>query len=165
MEVLREAHAAGRLKLDEFLDRSGTAYAARSWRELRKLTGDLPEGKPLPSPEPEHGSYYEVIELRYPSRRRSALVWAAAVAALAIASAAPSLIAVPLVVLSVCALCANSLFILCATRAGEPLVRKFVAPEMITSRSAQDGPRGDHRRPGGRRCKHGAGPAVPRCGR
>ena len=42
VEQLREHHAAGRLTLDEFEDRMGKAYAAKTYGELRTLTRDLP---------------------------------------------------------------------------------------------------------------------------
>ena len=41
-EQLREAHAEGRLTLDELEDRLGKAYAARTFAELAPLTADLP---------------------------------------------------------------------------------------------------------------------------
>lgn len=40
--ALREAYTEGRLTLDEFEERTSTAYAARTWGELRALTDDLP---------------------------------------------------------------------------------------------------------------------------
>lgn|SRR5215471_2915928 len=46
-EVLRDAYAAGRIDLDEFHDRAGAAYSARTWGELRDLTADLPTGHVL----------------------------------------------------------------------------------------------------------------------
>ncbi|MBW8803917.1 MAG: DUF1707 domain-containing protein [Catenulisporales bacterium] len=42
VEQLREHHAAGRLTLDEFEERMGQAYAAKTYGELRTLTRDLP---------------------------------------------------------------------------------------------------------------------------
>ena len=42
VEVLREAYTAGRLDLDEFDQRTTTAYAAKTWGDLRELTADLP---------------------------------------------------------------------------------------------------------------------------
>jgi hypothetical protein len=42
VEVLREAYTAGRLNLDEFDERTSTAYAAKTWGDLRELTADLP---------------------------------------------------------------------------------------------------------------------------
>lgn len=40
--ILRDAHAEGRLTLDEFQERVSAAYAARTWGELADLTADLP---------------------------------------------------------------------------------------------------------------------------
>lgn len=40
--TLREAYTAGRLTLDEFDERMASAYAARTWGDLRVLTADLP---------------------------------------------------------------------------------------------------------------------------
>jgi hypothetical protein len=42
VDVLRDAYTEGRLTLDEFEERTSAAYAARTWAELRELTGDLP---------------------------------------------------------------------------------------------------------------------------
>jgi Domain of unknown function (DUF1707) len=42
VDVLRDAYTDGRLTLDEFEERTSAAYAAKTWTELRELTGDLP---------------------------------------------------------------------------------------------------------------------------
>jgi Domain of unknown function (DUF1707) len=42
VDVLRDAYTDGRLTLDEFEQRMSAAYAAKTWPELRELTGDLP---------------------------------------------------------------------------------------------------------------------------
>lgn len=42
VDVLRQAHAAGRLRPDEFYERMDAAYAAITWRDLDRLTADLP---------------------------------------------------------------------------------------------------------------------------
>jgi len=42
VDVLRDAHADGRLTLDEFTERMSAAYAAKTWADLRELTADLP---------------------------------------------------------------------------------------------------------------------------
>jgi hypothetical protein len=47
VEVLGVAYTEGRLSLDEFDDRTTAAYAAKTWGELRTLTGDLPVGTSL----------------------------------------------------------------------------------------------------------------------
>jgi Domain of unknown function (DUF1707) len=56
VDVLRDAYTEGRLTLDEFSERTSAAYAARTWGELRELTGDLPVqpvlGTGLPQPRP-----------------------------------------------------------------------------------------------------------------
>jgi hypothetical protein len=48
--VLRDAHTAGRLTLDEFDERTSAAYASKTWGELEVLTTDLPEEPDLPGP-------------------------------------------------------------------------------------------------------------------
>ena len=45
VELLQRHTATGRLTLDEFTDRVGNAYAARTLRDLAIVTSDLP---PLP---------------------------------------------------------------------------------------------------------------------
>jgi hypothetical protein len=42
VDVLRDAYTDGRLSLDEFEQRMSAAYAAKTWPQLRELTGDLP---------------------------------------------------------------------------------------------------------------------------
>jgi uncharacterized protein DUF1707 len=42
VDILRGAYTEGRLTLDEFDERTTAAYAARTWSQLRELTGDLP---------------------------------------------------------------------------------------------------------------------------
>ena len=42
VDVLRDAFTDGRLTLDEFEERMAAAYAAKTWTDLRQLTGDLP---------------------------------------------------------------------------------------------------------------------------
>jgi len=42
VDVLRDAYTDGRLTLDEFEERMTAAYAAKTWTDLRALTGDLP---------------------------------------------------------------------------------------------------------------------------
>jgi hypothetical protein len=60
VDVLRDAYTDGRLTLDEFEERTASAYAARTWADLRELTGDLPhepvlgDGLLLRSPHAEH---------------------------------------------------------------------------------------------------------------
>jgi len=47
VDVLRDAYTDGRLTLDEFEERMSSAYAAKTWTELRELTADLPVEPPL----------------------------------------------------------------------------------------------------------------------
>lgn len=42
VEILRRQYSEGRLTLGEFDDRTGAAYAAKTWGDLLDLTGDLP---------------------------------------------------------------------------------------------------------------------------
>jgi hypothetical protein len=42
VEVLRDAYTDGRLTLEEFEERTSTAYASKTWTDLRELTADLP---------------------------------------------------------------------------------------------------------------------------
>ena len=42
VDVLRDAFTDGRLTFDEFEERTASAYAARTWDQLRELTSDLP---------------------------------------------------------------------------------------------------------------------------
>jgi hypothetical protein len=59
VDVLRDAYTEGRLTPEEFEQRTATAYAARTWADLRELTGDLPHepilGDGLPQPNGGHG--------------------------------------------------------------------------------------------------------------
>jgi hypothetical protein len=58
--TLREAYMAGRLNLDEFDERMTSAYAAKTWGDLRELTLDLPVqpvlGTDLPDRQPSPSS-------------------------------------------------------------------------------------------------------------
>jgi hypothetical protein len=51
VRMLNEAFAEGRLTADEHGERARVAYAARTWRELARLTADLPgpAGSPRPA--------------------------------------------------------------------------------------------------------------------
>jgi hypothetical protein len=42
VDVLRDAYTDGRLTLEEFEERTSTAYASRTWADLGELTADLP---------------------------------------------------------------------------------------------------------------------------
>jgi uncharacterized membrane protein len=53
VDVLKAGFAEGRLSQDEYNDRMGRAYSARTYGELALLTGDLPAGPiPIPAPPP-----------------------------------------------------------------------------------------------------------------
>jgi Domain of unknown function (DUF1707)/2TM domain len=49
-EALGQAHAEGRLTAEEFDERVGRAYAARTYADLEGLTGDLPPPPPPARP-------------------------------------------------------------------------------------------------------------------
>src|SRR5260370_34112078 len=50
VDVLKAGFAEGRLTQDEYNDRMGRAYVARTYGELATLTADLPAGaSPLPA--------------------------------------------------------------------------------------------------------------------
>ena len=53
VEILREAYSAGRLTLEEFDERTTSAFAAKTWGGLRTLTSDLPLQARLAVPQPE----------------------------------------------------------------------------------------------------------------
>jgi Domain of unknown function (DUF1707) len=77
--VLRDAFTAGRITLEEFDERTSSAYASKTWGELRALTADLPVkphlGADLPSrpasastlpPAPQ----LDIVRVLPPGRRR-----------------------------------------------------------------------------------------------
>ena len=106
VEVLRDAYAAGRLDLDEFDERTSTAYSAKTWGGLRELTSDLPAqprlgadlaapGADAPKPEPVDAG------VQFGPRRPFVPVLPIALVWLAIAAAAHATAAViPLVLLT-----------------------------------------------------------------
>jgi hypothetical protein len=55
VEILREAFSAGRLSLEEFDERTTSAFAAKTWGGLRALTRDLPQQARLEVPRPDPG--------------------------------------------------------------------------------------------------------------
>src|SRR3954454_16154460 len=66
---LRDASAEGRLTLDELMERSETAYTARTHGELVRVTADLPE---QPSPRPARtGRTRFVVAIFAPVHRRN----------------------------------------------------------------------------------------------
>jgi Domain of unknown function (DUF1707) len=99
-EVLRDAHAAGRLALDEFLDRASAAWSARTWGELYKLTADLPEHRRLF----HHGSvtefHQDTGEHDHLPKRPFAPMWVVAASWLGIAAVAHAAAAIPLAVMA-----------------------------------------------------------------
>jgi hypothetical protein len=106
VEVLREAYAAGRLDLDEFDERTSTAYSAKTWDGLRELTSDLPAqprlGADLAESEPD-APKPEAVDagLQFGPRRPFVPILPIALVWLAIAAAAHATAAViPLVLLS-----------------------------------------------------------------
>ena len=100
-EVLRDAYAVGRLDLEEFHDRAGAAYSAKTWGELRHLTADLPASR-LPG-QGEHDADSSTAP-EWPGttpQRPFAFIWVMPVIWLAIAAAAHTAAAtIPLVLLS-----------------------------------------------------------------
>jgi hypothetical protein len=98
--VLRDAYAAGRLTLQEFLERIGTACSATTWGQLYDLTTDLPESRWL-FPSPDAGLNRERAELSRSPKRPFAPLWVTAVIWLAIAAAAHVVASIPLIVLAV----------------------------------------------------------------
>ena len=65
VEALRQHHADGRLTIEELTERTGQAYAARTFGELDALAADLP---PLEPPAPPAGWDPSAADL--PSRMR-----------------------------------------------------------------------------------------------
>jgi hypothetical protein len=52
VHVLKDAFTEGRLTLEEYTDRVGQAYQARTYGELDLLTGDVPRPRPPAPPVP-----------------------------------------------------------------------------------------------------------------
>jgi hypothetical protein len=98
-EILREAYAEGRLDHTELDERTGAAFRAQTWGELRRLTADIPRPAPAAS--------LPANELRRPgpplARRAlslSTLMLTAAFACVVIGAAARSIAVVALAVLA-----------------------------------------------------------------
>jgi Domain of unknown function (DUF1707) len=73
-ELLRDGYAVGRLSRAELEQRSAAAYAARTWGELRDLTGDLPAA-------PTPGLPADIVARRHATRRAFApIMWVCLVA-------------------------------------------------------------------------------------
>jgi hypothetical protein len=73
--VLRDAHAEGRLDLDELQQRLDATYRARTQGELAALTVDLPSAPPAPT----RPAGAPALPRRGDELRRSWTAWAAAV--------------------------------------------------------------------------------------
>ena len=102
VEVLREAFTAGRLTMDEFDERTTSAYASKTWGDLRTLTEDLPAEPRLGADLQPAGPNPEMVGPARPQSYRPpfipllpiALVW------LVIAAAAhTSAVVIPIVML------------------------------------------------------------------
>ena len=63
IDALQRHTAAGRLTLDEFSDRVGAVYTARTLGDLTAVTGDLPAEAPGPeaTDPPAHSSHRELL--------------------------------------------------------------------------------------------------------
>jgi uncharacterized membrane protein len=94
-KVLREAHVAGRLSLDEFAERTDAVYSAVTLAELSELTADLPEGAVL-----ARRAAHQAAQVQYGPQRPFGQVWGTVVIWLIIAAVAHVFAAIPLVVLS-----------------------------------------------------------------
>lgn len=53
VEILRDAYSTGRLTMAEFDERTTSAFAAKTWGDLRQLTADLPRQAKLELSHPE----------------------------------------------------------------------------------------------------------------
>jgi hypothetical protein len=95
-EVLRDAYAAGRLALDEFVDRSSAAWSARTWSDLYELTADLPEHCRLFHRGSVVEVHQETVEHDHLPKHPSAPLWVVAASWLGIASVAHDAAAIPL---------------------------------------------------------------------
>ena len=83
-EVPCGAYAAGCLDLEEFYDRAGAAYSAKTWGELRDLTADLPAGQILGQAEHDADSRAAPARPGHAPQRPFAFIWVMAVIWLAI---------------------------------------------------------------------------------
>jgi DUF1707 SHOCT-like domain len=99
-EMLRNAYTVGRIDLEELHDRADAAYSAKTWAELRDLTADLPTGQVLSCAASGAESSAGAARPGHAPRRPRAAIWVTAVIWLAIAAAAHTAAAIPLVLLS-----------------------------------------------------------------
>lgn len=74
VEILREAYAEGRLDHTELDERTGAAFRARTWGELRRLVADIPPPDPNAGlPAGELGRPASRARHRPPARRALSL--------------------------------------------------------------------------------------------
>jgi hypothetical protein len=100
-EALGDAYAVGCLDLDEFHDRVGAAYSAKTWGQLGDLTADLPTWQVSGRAEHSADSRTAPAPLGHAPQGPFAFLPVMAVIWLAIAAAAHSpAAAIPLVMLS-----------------------------------------------------------------
>lgn len=99
VRLLGDAHAEGRLDLDELTERTGAAYAAKLWGELAELTADLPADQRF-VPVRTGDDPPEFPRARRGPRDPSAVLWPVAIFWLAVAATAHVAAAIPLIVLA-----------------------------------------------------------------
>ena len=155
-DMLRDAYAAGRIDLAELHARAGAAYSARTWGELRGLTAGLPAGRAGCCAASGGASPAGAARPGHAPRRPPTAIWVTTLSWLAIAAAAHTAAAIPLVLLSLFLLRAAS-----ARRAGPPLSAAGQADHRVAraQRCAADGVHRPGGSTGGRRR-----PAVRCCG-
>jgi hypothetical protein len=158
-EMLRNAYAAGRIDLEELHHRAGAAYTATTWGELRDLTADLPPGQVGSCAASGAASPAGAARPGHAPRRPRAAIWVTAVIWLAIAAAAHTAAAIPLVLLSLFLLRAASArgadpSLIAVGRAGHPAVRARRCAAGGVHRPG--GSTGGRRRPAVRRCAAGS---------
>ena len=155
-DMLRDAYAAGRIDLAELHARAGAAYSARTWGELRGLTAGLPAGRAGCCAASGGASPAGAARPGHAPRRPPTAIWVTTLSWLAIAAAAHTAAAIPLVLLSLFLLRAAS-----ARRAGPPLSAAGQADHRVAraQRCAADGGHRPGGSTGGRRR-----PAVRCCG-
>ena len=112
VDVLRNAYTDGRLTLDEFEERMTAAYAAKTWTDLRQLTGDLPV-EPLlgadlnlrpQAAEPQRVTQAALPQARRPSQPLGRLLWVVFIWILVAAAAGSPDTAAALSVVYICLL-------------------------------------------------------------
>jgi DUF1707 SHOCT-like domain len=102
VQLLRDAHAEGRLDLGEFMGRTSAAYTAKTWGELAGLTADLPPDQRFAPAVTGEGARPEPRQARNgPPHHPFAALWPVAVIWLAIAATAHVAAAIPLILLAV----------------------------------------------------------------